>query len=81
MLLVDDLLLAPGRGLLFVFKELAKTAQKELLDDEAIRQELRELYMRLETGRISEQEFAQRESLLVRRLEAIERMKQGSDRR
>lgn len=81
MLLVDDLLLSPGRGLLFVFKEIAKAAEKELLDDEAIRQELRELYMRLETGRISEQEFERREGLLIRRLEAIERMRQGSDRR
>ena len=81
MLLVDDLLLSPGRGLLFVVKEIAKAAQAELLDDEAIRQELRELYMRLETGRIEEQEFEQREGLLIRRLEAIERMRQGSDRR
>jgi hypothetical protein len=81
VLLVDDLLLAPGRGLLFVFKEIAKAAQAEVLDDEAIRQELRELYMRLETGRIPEQEFERREGLLIRRLEAIERMRKGSDRR
>lgn len=81
MLLIDDLLLSPGRGLLFVFKQIAKTAQEQLLDDEAIRQELQELYMRLETGRIEEQEFEQREGLLIRRLEAIERMRQGSDRR
>jgi len=81
VLLIDDLLLSPGRGLLFVFKQIAKTAQEQLLDDEAIRQELQELYMRLETGRIEEQEFEQREGLLIRRLEAIERMRQGSDRR
>jgi len=37
--------------------------------------------MRLETGRIEEQEFERREGLLIRRLEAIERMRQGSDRR
>lgn len=77
MLLIDDVLLFPARGLLFVLKEVAKTAQEELLDDEAVRQELRESYMLLETGRISEQEFERREGALVRRLEAIESMRQG----
>jgi hypothetical protein len=81
VLLLDDLLLSPARGLWFVFKEIAKTAQQELLDDEAVRQQLREIYMQLETGRISEQEFERREGALVRRLEAIETMKQGSHRR
>jgi len=77
MLLIDDVLLSPFKGLLFVFKEIAKTAQEQLLDDEAVKQELRESYMLLETGRISEEEFERRERLLVGRLEAIERMKQG----
>lgn len=76
MLLIDDVLLSPFRGLLFVFKEIAKTAQEQLLDDEALRQELRESYMLLETGRISEQEFERRERGLIRRLEAIESMRQ-----
>jgi hypothetical protein len=76
MLLIDDVLLSPFKGLLFVFKEIAKTAQEELLDDEAVRQELRESYMLLETGRISEQEFEGRERALIRRLEAIESMRQ-----
>jgi hypothetical protein len=76
MLLIDDVLLSPFKGLLFVLKEVAKTAQEELLDDEAVRQELRESYMLLETGRISEQEFEGRERALIRRLEAIESMRQ-----
>lgn len=76
MLLIDDVLMSPISGLLFVFKELAKTARQELLNDEGVRQELRETYMRLETGRISQEEFERRERLLVRRLEAIESLKQ-----
>ncbi|MGC9969314.1 MAG: gas vesicle protein GvpG [Bryobacteraceae bacterium] len=76
MFLVDDLLLSPARGLLFVFKELDKRAREELLDDEAVRQELRESYMLLETGRITEREFERRERRLVGRLEAIERMRE-----
>ncbi|MEK7405184.1 MAG: gas vesicle protein GvpG [Acidobacteriota bacterium] len=78
MLLIDDLLLAPGKALLFVVEEIAKTADKELFDDEAVRQQLQLLYMHLETGRISEREFDEREQALVRRLEMIERRKTGS---
>ena len=75
MLLIDDVLLSPARGLIFVFNELAKKAREELLDDGAVKNELRETYMLLETGRISEQEFDRRESRLVRRLEEIDRMR------
>lgn len=77
MLLIDDVLLAPFKGLMFVCKEIAQTAQEQRLDDEALRQELREAYMLLETGRINQEEFERRERLLVGRLEAIERMKQA----
>jgi hypothetical protein len=73
--LVDDVLLSPVTGILFVLNELAKRAREELLDDEAVRQDLRETYMLLEVGSISEQEFERREQKLIRRLEAIERMK------
>ena len=76
MFLVDDLLLSPARGLLFVLKELHQRAREELLDDDAVRQELRESYMLLETGRITEREFERRELRLVGRLEAIERMRE-----
>jgi len=75
VLLIDDLILSPLHGLLFVFKELAKRGEAELMNDEPVRQELREAYMLLETGRISEEEFERRESRLIRRLEEIERMR------
>ena len=75
MFLVDDVLLSPATGILFVLNQLAKRAREELLDDEAVRQDLRETYMLLEVGSISEQEFERREQKLIRRLEAIEKMK------
>ena len=73
--MIDDVLLSPARGLIFVLNELAKKAREELLDDGSVKHELREIYMLLETGRISEQEFDRRERRLVRRLEEIERMR------
>lgn len=73
MLLVDDLLLAPIRGLLWVFEKIHDAAQEEIAGEaEAVTVELRELYMMLETGRITEAEFDDRERTLLDRLEAIQ---------
>lgn len=75
MFLIDQLLLAPAKAVFFVFREIAKRADEESGDDEAVTQELRELYMLLESGKISEQEFERREQVLIRRLEKIENMR------
>ena len=73
MLAIDDILLLPLRGALFVFREISNAAQEEATGDaELIRTELREMYMMLETGRMTEEEFDAREKDLLDRLEEIE---------
>ena len=73
MLLVDDLLLAPIHGLLWIFGKIHDAAQEEIAGEaDAITEELRELYMMLETGRITEAEFCARERTLLDRLEAVQ---------
>ena len=73
MLLVDDLLLAPIHGLLWIFGKIHDAAQEEIAGEaDAITEELRELYMTLETGRITEAEFGARERTLLDRLEAVQ---------
>lgn len=73
MLLVDDLLLAPIRGLVWVIQKIYDAAQEEIAGEaDAITAELRELYMMLETGRITEVEFNDREGTLLDRLDAIQ---------
>jgi len=73
MILVDHILLFPARGLLWVFHEIASAAQQELADEaENITSELSELYMRLETGQITEPEFDVREKELLDRLDEIQ---------
>jgi hypothetical protein len=82
MLLIDDLLLAPVKGLMFVFEEIAKQADEELYSEEGVRRELTTLYVKLEIGAITETEFTVRESELIERLEEIERRKaqdEGTD--
>ena len=70
MLLVDDILLSP---LLFIFREIGKAADEASAGEgEALRTELTELYMMLETRAITEEEFNVREKKLLDRLERFE---------
>lgn len=72
MFLLDDLLLAPVYGLVWVFRKIHEAAQEEMAGEaDAITAELSELYMRLETGQITEAEFEARERVLLDRLDAI----------
>jgi hypothetical protein len=73
MLIVDDILLLPARGILFAFREIHNAAHQELdNEEEEIRTELRDLYMMLETGRITEEDFDTREDELLDRLEEVQ---------
>ena len=78
MLLVDDLLMFPFRSVLWIVREIHNAAQEELANEtESITAELSNLYMRLETGKISEEEFAAEEKILLERLDRIQ--KRGRD--
>ena len=73
MLLVDDILFFPINSIMWVFKEIGEIAQKELAGEAtSITEQLRILYMQLETGRITEAEFEAGEKLLLDRLDLIE---------
>ena len=75
MLLIDDILLSPAKGLFYIFKQIHKAAEEEFLNEENVSAELSELYMMLETGKITEEEFNNKESELLNRLEQIEEYK------
>jgi len=73
MLIIDDILLFPIKSILWMFREIHNAAQQELATEaEAITAELSELYMMLETGRITEDEFDAREKKLLDRLDKIQ---------
>jgi len=73
MLVIDDILMFPLRGLFFIFREIHNAVEQERLNEEEnIRTTLSELYMMLETKRISEEEFDRKEKELLDRLEAIQ---------
>lgn len=75
MLLVDDILFSPVKGLSYIFKQIHKAAEDEFLNEEDITVQLSELYMMLETGKITEEEFDKKESELLNRLDQIEEYK------
>ena len=80
MLLVDDLLLSPFTSLLWLFREIHNRAQQERASEaETVTRSLSELYMKLDTGAIAEEEFAAEEKQLLDRLDEIERRNQGGD--
>ena len=73
MLIIDDILLFPIKSILWMFREIHNAAQQELATEtETITVELGELYMMLETGRITENAFDSREKELLDRLDEIQ---------
>lgn len=72
MLLVDNLLLSPFKGLLWIVKEVHNAAREEAANEaETITLRLSELYAQLETGQITEEEFVVEEKRLLDRLDVI----------
>ena len=63
----------PLKALLWVFREIHDAAQQELEGEgEAITAALSELYMKLETGQITEAEFDAQEKMLLDRLDRLQ---------
>jgi hypothetical protein len=72
MLIVDDILVAPFKGLFWIFNEIRNAALEEQVGEaDRITAQLSELYMMLETGRMTEAEFDAAEKGLLDRLDAI----------
>lgn len=73
MLIIDDLLLSPFRGMLWVVRQVHLAAQQEVAGEaESIGAELRDLYMMLETGKISADQYDLREKVLLDQLEELQ---------
>ena len=78
MLIIDDIVLSPFRSIVWIFKKIHEAAEEEIeKQGERLTAQLSELYMMLETGKITEAEFEEREKELLDRLDEIEAYKQG----
>ncbi len=80
MFLIDDIFLAPFRGLTFVAQAVYDAAEEEVENErQALRDELNDLYMQLELGDISEETFDRREEEILDRLDALREAEQTLD--
>ena len=75
MLLVDDLLMLPFSGLGFILRTLEKIAEGQYTDDAPVKERLLELQLKLESGEISEEDYAEEEAAIIRELREIENRK------
>ena len=72
MILIDSLLLAPFRGVLWVAEQINDAAREQRATEaETVTEELRQLYLDLESGHVTEDEFASREQRLLDRLDDL----------
>ena len=73
MLLLDKLLLSPLYATIWAARQVHKAIQQERAAEPGrITADLSELYMMLETGRITEAEFSAREKEVLDRLDRIQ---------
>jgi hypothetical protein len=79
MLLIDDLILAPGKFVLWILRQVHEAAEKELdQEGERLTAELSELHQRLEAGAIDE-EFDGREREILDRLDELKVRGEGRE--
>ena len=71
MFLIDSILLAPLKGVIWMGEKLGDMAQKELSDKGRIKEELMRLQLQFELDEISQAEYDQKENELLDRLDAI----------
>src|SRR4051794_20974238 len=71
MFFLDDLLLAPIKGLKFIAEKVHGMVDEELNDENVVKQHLLALQLHLDEGEISQEEFSEREEELFARLRAI----------
>lgn len=72
MFLIDDILLAPVKGVIWVAEKVKEIAEQELYDEGRIKERLMELQLQFELyHEISEEEYKKQENELLARLDAI----------
>jgi len=74
--LIDDILLAPLNGIIWLGKKINEVAEKEFSDEGLIKERLMEIQLKFELDQISEKEYNKQEAELLARLDAIRKAKE-----
>lgn len=76
MFLIDDILLAPLKGVIWLGKKIDEVIEKELFDPGRIKEKLMDLQLKFELDKISEKKYKKKEKELLARLDAIIKIKE-----
>ncbi len=73
--LLDDILFAPVHGVVWLAEQIKQTAEADMFDGSKIQESLLALQMKLELEEITEEEYQERETELMERMDEIARRK------
>jgi len=76
MFILDDIFLAPLKGVIWLGKKINEVAERELTDEGRLKEKLMEVQLKFELDEISEEEYKEREEELLARLDAIRKAKE-----
>ncbi len=71
MFLIDDILLVPLKGVVWLGKKIKEVAEREFSDEDKIKEKIMELQLKFEMDEINEEEYDKQERELLSRLDAI----------
>lgn len=77
MFLIDSILLAPLKGVIFIAEKVNEVIKKETSDEGTIKERLMALQLKFEMDEIDEEEYDTREDELLKLLENIRAEKQN----
>ena len=77
MFLIDDILLAPLKGVIFIAEKINEVIVKETSDEGSIKERLMALQLKFEMDEIDEEEYDKKEDELLKLLENTRTEKQN----
>lgn len=78
MFLIDDIVLAPLKGIIFIGNKIDELMQKEISDEGRIKERLMELQLKFEMDEITVEEYDKREEELLDMIERIRADKENN---
>ena len=75
MFLIDDVVLSPLKGLLWLGEKIENLCDQETSDDGRVMERLMALQLKFELDEINEEEYVEQEKEILAQLETIRKMK------
>ena len=77
MFIIDDIILSPLKGLMWIAEKIDEMAENEISDEGKLMDELMTLQLQFELDEIEEDEYDKREAEILDRLNAVREAKKN----